>query len=167
MDTFFRLQVYQRVGTRWSIWPSIGKSVISVGKKGSKGLTDAFYGWKKSRKRSGLGFIHILKTVHLRQLKGMQSSKIGMWKGHHLSLEGIRKGYLLCQKWYRKSKGAGLSGAYGVAPPPPHVNLSRTTPINRKESGLNGTLFSVQPNPMVSVKLLYVRENAKAVNSLD
>ena len=150
MDTFFRLQVYQRVGTCWSIWPSIGKSVISVGKKSSKGLTDAFYGWKKSRKRSGLGFIHILKTVHLQQLKGTRSSKLGIRKGHHLSIVGLR-------------------GAYGVAPPspPPHVNLFKNNTENRKESGLNGTLFSVQPNPMVSVKLLYVRENAKAVNSLD
>ena len=27
-----------------------------------------------------LWFIHILKTVHVQQLKGMQSSKLGMWK---------------------------------------------------------------------------------------
>ena len=26
--------------------------------------------------------------VHLQQLKGMQSSKQGMWKGHHFSIEG-------------------------------------------------------------------------------
>ena len=49
---------------------------------------------KNSRKRSGLRFIHVIKKVHLQQLKGMQSSKLGMWKGHHLSTEGIlRKGY--------------------------------------------------------------------------
>ena len=28
------------------------------------------------------------------QLKGMQGSKQGMCKGYHLSVEGIRKGYL-------------------------------------------------------------------------
>ena len=31
--------------------------------------------------------------------KGMQISKFGMWKGFHLSIEGIRKGYLVRQKW--------------------------------------------------------------------
>ena len=55
---FFRLQVYERVG----------EFVISVGKKGSKGV----------RKRSGFVIYLYLKTVHLRQLKGMQSSKQGM-----------------------------------------------------------------------------------------
>ena len=40
-------------------------------------------------------FIHILKTVHLQQLtelKGKQSSKLGMWEGYHLSKEDTRKG---------------------------------------------------------------------------
>ena len=36
-------------------------------------------------------------TMHLQQLKGMQSSKQGMWKGHHLSTEGIWKGYLFLE----------------------------------------------------------------------
>ena len=31
---------------------------------------------KKSRKRIGVRFYQILKTVHSRQLKGMQSSKL-------------------------------------------------------------------------------------------
>ena len=57
-STFFRLQVYERVG----------EFVISVGKKGSKGV----------RKRSGFVIYLYLKTVHLRQLEGMQSSKPGM-----------------------------------------------------------------------------------------
>ena len=57
-STFFRLQVYERVG----------EFVISVGKKGSKGV----------RKRSGFVIYLHLKTVHLRQLKGVQSSKPGM-----------------------------------------------------------------------------------------
>ena len=33
--------------------------------------------------------VPIQKTAHLQQLKGMQSSKQGMWKGYHLSIEGI------------------------------------------------------------------------------
>ena len=45
---FFRLRVYERVG----------EFVISVGKKGSKGV----------RKRSGFVIYLYLKTVHLRQL---------------------------------------------------------------------------------------------------
>ena len=28
----------------------------------------------------------------------MQTSKQGMWKGHHFSVEGIRKGYLFREK---------------------------------------------------------------------
>ena len=38
-----------------------------------------------------LWFIHTFKTVHLKQLKGTQSSTL------HLSIEGIRKRYLFCQ----------------------------------------------------------------------
>ena len=35
----------------------------------------------------------------------MQGSKLGMWKRHCLWGEGIRKGYLLCQKWFIKGYG--------------------------------------------------------------
>ena len=52
--------------------------VISVYKKAQKDLQMHFMAVKKSIKRSGLRFIHILKKVHLQQLKGMQSSKLGM-----------------------------------------------------------------------------------------
>ena len=52
----------------------------------------------------------------------MQRSKLGMWKGYHLSLEGIQKGYLFCLKWYIQrvkgwSLGQSLFGEY--SPPPP------------------------------------------------
>ena len=48
-------------------------------------------------------FYGILQKVHLQLLKGMQSSKLGMWKGHHLTVEGIpRKKDLFYQKWYIK-----------------------------------------------------------------
>ena len=48
-------------------------------------------------------------TMHLQQLKGMQSSKQVMWKGHQLSIEGIRKVYLFREKQciktvYKKKK---------------------------------------------------------------
>ena len=50
--------------------------------------------WKSREKVLALRFIHIQKTVHLQQLKGMQRSKQGVWKGYHLwhlSMEGIWK----------------------------------------------------------------------------
>ena len=34
------------------------------------------------------------------QLKGMESSKLGVWKRYYLSIEGIRKKVPFCQKWY-------------------------------------------------------------------
>lgn len=37
--------------------------------------------------------------------KEMQSSKISMWSGYHLSIKGIRKGYLSSQKWFIKGVG--------------------------------------------------------------
>ena len=40
--------------------------------------------------------------LHVQQLKGIQSSKLGMGKGYHLSVKGIQKGDLFCQKWYIK-----------------------------------------------------------------
>ena len=39
---------------------------------------------KKSSKRSGFViYSYFIKTVHLQQLKGMQSSKLGMGNGYH------------------------------------------------------------------------------------
>ena len=49
--TFSQVEIYEREG----------KSVIVVCKKGSKGLTDEFYGYKKSRKPSGFGIDSYLK----------------------------------------------------------------------------------------------------------
>jgi len=62
-------------------------------------------------------------AMHLQQLKGMQSSKQGMWKGYHLSIEGIRKGYLFREKWYLK-KGKALDLGAG----PPHTKMLSTPP---------------------------------------
>ena len=66
---------------------------------------------------------HILKTVRLQQLRGVQSFKQGVWKGYHLSIWGIRKGYLFYQKWLIKGVGPRLEPSRiklcWVTPPPP------------------------------------------------
>ena len=55
-----------------------------------KGLTDTFSWLRKVEKNVlVLWFIRILKTVHLQQLKAMQSSTKGIWKEYHLLIEGI------------------------------------------------------------------------------
>ena len=52
--TFFRLQVYERVGILLvEVYESVGLSVISVRKKAQKGSQIYFMAVKKSRKRSG------------------------------------------------------------------------------------------------------------------
>ena len=57
----------------------IGEPNLSFGSmKGSKGLTDEFYGFIKSRKRSISVIDSYLKDSALQQLKGRQSSKQGM-----------------------------------------------------------------------------------------
>ena len=38
------------------------------------------------------------------QLKGIPLSKQGIWKGDHLSVESLGKGYLFCQKCYIKGQ---------------------------------------------------------------
>ena len=50
---------------------------------------------KETRKLFGLV---IYSTEHFQQLKVKQCSKLVVCKGYHLSVEGIRKGYLFCQK---------------------------------------------------------------------
>ena len=44
----------------------------------------------------------------------MQRYKQGMWKGYHLSIEGIRKGDFFREKWYIKGWGVGPRG--GASP---------------------------------------------------
>ena len=77
-----------------------------------KGLTDAFYGFEKIREK-GSGFVIYsnLTTEYLWQLKGRQSSKPGLRKRFHLSIEGTdhRKWYLSweCQKGNKKGFRTG------------------------------------------------------------
>ena len=56
----------------------------------------------KSRKCSNFVIDSYLKDSAFTAVKreAMQSSKQGVWKGYHLSIEGIQKGYLFCEKWY-------------------------------------------------------------------
>ena len=64
-----------------------------------------------------LWFIHISKKVHLQHLKGMQISKPGVQKGNHLSIEGVRKGRLFCQKWCIKEQGVRHLGNSAIRCP--------------------------------------------------
>ena len=67
---------------------------------GKSVVRDELVSWRHVRHdphAGALWFIYILKTVHLQQLKGMQSSKLGLWKEYHLSIEGMRKRYPSCQ----------------------------------------------------------------------
>ena len=64
-------------------------------------------------------------TVNLQQLKGPQSSKQGMWKGYHFSIEGIRNGYLFREKWYIKGLRGWNSRGGGTSQ---YKNLLSTTP---------------------------------------
>ena len=79
------------------IWKS-RKTVISVGKKAQKALQMHYSGCEKSWVNGFvLWFIHVLKTVYVQQLKGMQSSKLGMWKGYRCQ-EKVYEGVLDCEQ---------------------------------------------------------------------
>ena len=59
----------------------------------------------------------------------MQTSKQSLWKGYHLSIGGIRKGYLFREKWYIKRKG------FDFEVEPPRINTcSVHPPPSRKQS---------------------------------
>ena len=69
-------QVYMYAESR----ERVGKSVISVCKKAQKANRRILRLWKNRKYVLVLWFRHILKTVNLWQLKGMQSSKLGTCK---------------------------------------------------------------------------------------
>ena len=101
---FFSLQVYEMLGISLvEVYECVGKYVISSVKRLKRANRCILMQWKSWENVLVLWFIHdMLKTVHLQLLKGMQSSILGVWKGYHLSIEGIRKGELFCQKRYIK-----------------------------------------------------------------
>ena len=107
---FFRLQVYERVGILLvKVYERVRKSAISVCKKGQKGLQMHFMAVKRSEKVLGFWFVHTFKTVHLQELKGMQSSKRGKWKGYHSSINRrYAKGVPFLSNRYIKGKGLDL-----------------------------------------------------------
>ena len=105
------------------MYERVGNFVILVCKKAQKdhsllkGLTDAF-SWslrvdvsyflycisvmavKRPENTFWFDVYFYIESVHLQQLKRMQSSKQGTEKGHHLSIEGVRNivGTFFCQK---------------------------------------------------------------------
>ena len=56
--------------------------------------------WKSRKNVLFLWFIHIFLRQSIWKVKGCKVLNfLGVWKGYHLSMEGIRKGYLFCQIW--------------------------------------------------------------------
>ena len=102
--TFFSLQVNEMLGISLvEVYECVGKYVISSVKRLKRANRCILRQWKSWENVLVLWFIHdMLKTMHLQLLKGMQSSILGVWKGYHLSIEGIRKGERFCQKPYIK-----------------------------------------------------------------
>ena len=102
--TFFSLQVNEILGISLvEVYECVGKYAILSVKRLKRANRCILMQWKSWENVLVLWFIHdILKTMHLQLLKGMQSSILGVWKGDHLSIEGIRKGELFCQKRYIK-----------------------------------------------------------------
>ena len=102
--TFFSLQVNEILGISIvEVYECVGKYAILSVKRLKRANRCILMQWKSWENVLVLWFIHdILKTMHLQLLKGMQSSILGVWKGYHLSIEGIRKGERFCQKRYIK-----------------------------------------------------------------
>ena len=67
--------------------------------KGEKGLTDGFYGFIKSRKRSIFVIANDINDGAFTAVKVLNKE---CERRNHLSIEGIRKGYLFRDKWYIK-----------------------------------------------------------------
>ena len=100
----------------------VGKSAILV----CKTYRCILWLWKGQEKILGLGFVHTFKTVHLQELKGMQSSKIGKWKGYHLSINRrYAKGVPFLSNRYIKGKGLDLRRR-------PYKNLLSTSMVGNK-----------------------------------
>ena len=117
------LPVYQRV---WisvvEVYKRVGKFVFpSVNRP--KRLREEFKAVKLSQKNFlVLCFcfvFHILKTLHLQQLKGMERAKVRMCNLYHFSMEGIPKGCLFLSEGHIKGKRLDLRAE--PPPPPPPV----------------------------------------------
>ena len=81
------------------VYEGVGKSVILVFKWSKRTNRCILWLWKSRGNVVAFWFIPILKKAHLQQLKGMQSSMLGMLEEYHLWIEGVWKGCLFCHNW--------------------------------------------------------------------
>ena len=98
------------------VYKKVRKTVISVWKRPKRAIRCILLlTMKKSRKRFVVWFLYVWKTVHLQ----------GMWKGYHLSIEGIRKRHLVSVK-NSICKGTVLD----LGAEPPRIKLFGVPPVD-------------------------------------
>ena len=98
------------------VFKKVRKTVISVWKRPKRAIRCILLlTMKKSRKRFVVWFIYVWKTVPLQ----------GMWKGYHLSIEGIRKRHLVSVK-NSICKGTVLD----LGAEPPRIKLFGVPPVD-------------------------------------
>ena len=89
----------------------------------------------------------------------MESSKQGMWKGYHLSIEdGIRKGYLFREKWYIKGKGLDFATEplrIKICWVPPHTPGGAVVRIEKSYLVLLGCPLEISKSICVLEKMFF------------
>ena len=94
IDVLYCLVVFFVVCPRlrpfWSVFGELALFWCSTAKRKKRGK---YILWLRKRQENLLDqwLIHILKTVHLQQLKRMPRSELGMRKGYHLSMKTYTK----------------------------------------------------------------------------
>ena len=83
--------------------------------------------------------------MQLQKLKGMQSSKQGLWKGCYLSIEGTRKEYLFRERCY---KGYGVGPRDGASPFKHLLNTPPTHPGGHETQCFNIRLGCLLNSPL-------------------
>ena len=79
-STFFWLQLYERVGILLiEVYERVGKSVIWACERAQSRLTDEFYGFIKSKKRS-IRYVEGVLSVNKRYTKGVPFSQKMVFK---------------------------------------------------------------------------------------
>jgi len=97
----FRLQVYERVGILVvEVYERVRKSVILVCERAQRANRWILWLYKVEKTLYFFWLIPIQMTVHLQQLKVLQSFKQGMWRGYYFLIEGWWKRYVFREKWY-------------------------------------------------------------------
>ena len=93
-----------------------------------------FMAVKKLKKHSGFRIYSYFKDNAFTAVKGIQSSKLGMRKGYHMSMEGILAKEVPClSKHDVKDRVGGLTSEME----PPRIKLCRVPPL-----GINSTFFT-------------------------